>query len=187
MTNKKIILASKSPRRQQLMQEMGLEFETRLREVEEIYPNNLPAEDVAEYLAVLKSTAFEDLAADEVLITSDTTVVLGELVLGKPKDEQEAFDMIKSMVGRSHDVISGVCIKSTEKQVSFSVTTKVFFKSITDEQIRFYIDKYQPMDKAGAYGIQEWIGQVGIDKIEGSYFNVVGLPTAEVYEALDQF
>ena len=187
MIDKKIILASKSPRRKQLMTDLGVDFEIRIREVEEVYPNNLPAEDVAEYLAVLKSGPFDDLQPGEVLVTSDTVVVVDDKVLGKPKSQEEAIEMIASMSGRAHEVISGVSLKSIDKQVSFSVTTQVYFKPLKEEWIRYYVEKYQPLDKAGAYGIQEWIGQVGIDKIEGSFYNVVGLPTTELYEALDQF
>lgn len=187
MSERKLILASQSPRRQQLMKELGFDFEIRIREVEEIYPDIVPAEDVAEYLAVLKSAAFDDLVDGEVLLTSDTTVVLDDKVLGKPIDKEEAYQMIASYSGRAHDVISGVCLKSKDKRVSFSVTTEVYFKTLKPEWINYYIDQYQPYDKAGAYGIQEWIGQIGIEKIVGSHFNVVGLPTVELYEALDQF
>ena len=183
----RLYLASKSPRRKQLLTDMGLKFELKLKEVEEVFPATLAATDVAEYLAKLKASVFTDLSQNELVITSDTTVVLGDKVLGKPKDRDEAMEMLHSMSGKSHEVVSGVCLKSKDKQSSFSVSTKVYFKELTEQEVAYYVDEYKPYDKAGAYGIQEWIGQIAIERIEGSFYNVVGLPTAELYAELKRF
>ncbi|MFA8436451.1 MAG: Maf-like protein [Marinifilaceae bacterium] len=183
-----IILASQSPRRHQMLKELGLTFEIRTKDVEEVYPEHLEAEEVPVYLAELKAEAFvSDLQDDELVITADTVVCLGDQILGKPADRQEAFDMIRGLSGCSHRVISGVCLMSKEKKVAFPAITHVHFKELSDEEINYYIDTYKPFDKAGAYGIQEWIGFVGIDSIEGSYFNVVGLPIQRLYEELKKF
>lgn len=179
----KLILASGSPRRQQFFRDMGLDFEVRLKEIDEVYPENLKAQEVTEYLAGLKAKAFE-LKEKEILVTSDTIVWLDEKVLGKPKNYNEGFLILKELSGKTHQVITSVCLKSVEKTKIFSVITAVTFSELTDEMIQFYIDHYQPFDKAGAYGIQEWIGLVGIEKIEGSYTNVVGLPTQKFYTEL---
>jgi septum formation protein len=191
MLNKKykdsnIILASKSPRRQNLLKELNLEFSIRTKEgIEEIYPKNVENKDVAEYLAELKADAFKnDLKANDILITADTVVILKDRVINKPANKEEAFEMLKSLSGNKHRVITGVCITSKEKKLSFSAFTDVYFRELKEEEINFYIEKYKPFDKAGAYGIQEWIGYIGIEKIEGSYFNVMGLPIQKLYDEL---
>lgn len=183
-----IILASQSPRRQQMLKELGLDFEIKTKDIDEVYPPETPIEDIATYLSELKSEAFEaEMQAKDLIITADTIVCVDDKVLGKPKDYQQAFDMISSLSGRSHRVISGVCIRTKDKKISFSSTTKVYFKKLTSSEINYYIENYKPYDKAGAYGIQEWIGFIGIEKIEGSYFNVVGLPIQRLYEELSNF
>jgi len=188
LDGRKLILASASPRRHQLLKELHLPFETRLRPIEEHYPENLPVMDVAEYLAKLKSTAFYyDLKEDEIIITSDTIVLLGNQIMGKPNNRQEAIEMLKKLSGKPHLVLTAVCLSSKNKQLCFTEKTKVFFKPLTQAEILFYIDTYKPFDKAGAYGIQEWIGSIGIEKIEGSYYTVVGLPVARLYEELKMF
>jgi septum formation protein len=187
-TNKKYILASNSPRRKQLLADMGISFQTRLKEIAEDYPAELPKEKVATYLSEKKAAAYlPELSDNEVLITADTTVVLDNALLEKSANEQEAFEMLKKISGRTHLVITGVTIASLEKKVTFAVTTKVSFKVLSDEIIRYYVEQYKPFDKAGSYGVQELIGMVGISKIDGSYFNVMGLPTAELFEELQLF
>ena len=188
MQNKyKIILASGSPRRQQFFKDFDLEFEIRLKEVDEIYPDNLKAEEITNYLAELKAKAFDgEIAENEVLITSDTLVWLNDKALGKPKDYDDAFQILKSLSNDTHDVITSVCFKTSKKSDTIFDTTKVTFTKLSDESIHYYLDNYKPFDKAGAYGIQEWIGLIGITKIEGSYTNVVGLPTEKVYKYLTQ-
>ncbi len=184
----KIILASKSPRRQQMLTDLGLNYEIRTKEVEEVYPADLKVEDIAVYLAELKAKAFrEELKNNELVITADTVVCVDDTVLGKPKDKADAVKMLQLLSGRSHRVISGVCLMNNKHQKSFTSTTKVFFKALTTEEINYYIDNYQPFDKAGAYGIQEWIGYIGIERIEGSYYNVVGLPIQRLYEEIKNF
>lgn len=183
-----IILASQSPRRHQMLRELGVSFEIKTREVDEIYPEGLRPEEVPLYLAELKSKAFEkDMESNQLVITADTIVCVDDWILGKPVDRADAFNMLKALSGRSHQVISGVCLQSVEKKVSFSTITHVHFKVLSDEEINYYIENYKPFDKAGAYGIQEWIGFIGIDGIEGSYFNVVGLPIQRLYQELSKF
>lgn len=182
-----LILASKSPRRQQLLREAGFEFKVVTKDIDESYPEYLVTAEVAKFIAKKKSEAFKEEVRKNIVITSDTVVIQGEQVLGKPKDRDEAIEMLTLMSGDSHLVISGVCISHQSKQVIFDDITKVFFKELTLTEIEYYVDTYKPYDKAGAYGIQEWIGMIGITKIEGSYFNVVGLPVQQVYEALMQF
>lgn len=179
-----LILASNSPRRQELLKQAGFSFDVFVRDFDESYPEELPAEQVAEFLAVKKNKNYRELLSEQVVITADTTVVLGHLVLNKPADHAEAFSMLKSLSDRTHRVICGVCISSPKKQVAFTEITEVTFGHISDEEINFYIEEYQPFDKAGAYGIQEWIGQTKVVSIKGSYFNVMGLPTHRVYEVL---
>jgi septum formation protein len=180
-----IILASGSPRRQQFLKDLDLDFEIRLKEVEEIYPDHLQGVEITNYLAKLKANAFEGTLADnEILITSDTIVWFENKALGKPKDYTDAFTMLKAMSGKTHEVITSVCFKTQQKTDTLFEVTKVTFNKLTEEVIRYYLDHYKPFDKAGAYGIQEWIGLIGIAKIEGSYTNVVGLPTDKVYEYL---
>ncbi|MCC9074312.1 Maf-like protein [Flavobacterium sp. F-65] len=180
-----LILASGSPRRQQFFKDLDLDFEIRLKDVEEIYPPELQGREITDYLSELKAAAFEgNLKPNEILITSDTIVWHNDKALGKPKDEEDAFNILKSLSNTTHDVITSVCFKSSEKSVIISETTKVTFNVLSDEAIMYYLKNYKPYDKAGAYGIQEWIGFVGVAKVEGSYTNVMGLPTHKVYEYL---
>lgn len=183
LKNYKLILASGSPRRQQFFKDLNLDFEIRLKEVEETYPEHLKASEVTDFLARLKASAFH-LQKNEILVTSDTIVWLDEKVLGKPKNYKDAFVILQKLSGNTHQVITSVCLKSSKKTKVFNTTTKVTFSELTHEMIQFYLKNYKPFDKAGAYGIQEWIGLVGIEKIEGSYTNVVGLPTQEFYKEL---
>ena len=186
--NYKIFLGSKSPRRQALLKNLGFDFEIFTIETEEIFPSDLKKEEVTNHLAQLKAKAYEGkLAENELVITADTIVWHNDNVLGKPKNEKEAFDILKSLSGDSHHVYTSVCIKSKEKEVVFSDCTTVFFSALSDEEINYYITNYKPFDKAGAYGIQDWIGLRAITKIEGSYYNVMGLPTEKLYKALLQF
>ena len=182
----KLILASGSPRRQQFFKDLDLDFEIRLKEIEEIFPPELKAEEITNYLAELKANAFEgELNNNEILITSDTIVWHKNKALGKPKDAHDAFNILKSLSNATHEVITSVCFKTnTETTVMYEVT-KVTFNELSDEAIRYYIENYKPFDKAGAYGIQEWIGFVWVSKIEGSYANVMGMPTDKVYEYLN--
>lgn len=181
----KIILASGSPRRQQFLKDLGINVEIRLKEIEEIYPENLKGEEITNYLAELKAKAFDgELAKNELLITSDTIVWLDGKALGKPKDYDDAFQILKSLSNKTHQVITSVCFKTIEKTDVIFDVTKVTFTTLSNESIRYYLENYKPFDKAGAYGIQEWIGLIGISKIEGSYTNVVGLPTEKVYQYL---
>jgi septum formation protein len=181
----KIILASGSPRRQQFFKDFDINFEIRLKEVEEIYPEHLKAEAITNYLAELKAQAFEgELASNEILITSDTLVWHNDKALGKPKDYDDAFQILKSLSNATHKVITSVCFKTNTTTETIFEVTKVTFTELSNDQIRYYLDNYQPFDKAGAYGIQEWIGLIGISRIDGSYTNVVGLPTEKVYKHL---
>lgn len=179
-----VILASGSPRRQQFFKDLNIDFSIQLKEVEEIYPNHLKGADITDYLAKLKSSAFQNLKENEVLITSDTIVWHNNSALGKPNSNEEAREMLLSLSGNAHKVITSVCISTQKKQRIFNDTTTVFFKKLSEEEINYYIKNFKPFDKAGAYGIQEWIGLIGIEKIEGSYFNVVGLPTEKLYKEL---
>jgi septum formation protein len=181
----KIILASGSPRRQQFLRDLQFDFEIRLKEVAEIYPDHLQGVEITNYLAQLKANAFEGTLKDqEVLLTSDTIVWFENKALGKPKDYDDAFAMLKAMSGKTHEVITSVCFKTNRKTETVFEVTKVTFKNLSDEVIHHYLENYKPFDKAGAYGIQEWIGLIGIAKIEGSYTNVVGMPTDVVFEYL---
>lgn len=185
--DKKIILASNSPRRKELLGGLGIGFEVRvLKGIDESYPETLPTRDIAEFIATKKASAYE-IGDDELLITADTIVVLGDEVMGKPADKADAQRMLRALSGETHQVITGVCIKTTEKEQHFSVTTDVTFKSLTDQEIDYYIDNFSPFDKAGSYGIQEWIGYIGVTGLNGSYFNVVGFPVQRVYQALLNF
>ena len=181
----KLILASGSPRRQQFFKDLDLDFEIRLKEIEEIFPPELKAEEITNYLAELKANAFEgELNNNEILITSDTIVWHNNKALGKPKDTEDAFDILKSLSNATHEVFTSVCFKTKEESTVLYEVTKVTFNELSDEAIWYYIENYKPFDKAGAYGIQEWIGFVGVVKIEGSYANVMGMPTDKVYEYL---
>ena len=186
LRNYSLILASGSPRRQQFFKDLDLDFEIRLKEIEEIYPPELKAEEITNYLAELKANAFEgELKANEILITSDTIVWHNGRALGKPKDEQDAFAILKSLSNSTHDVVTSVCFKTNSETKLLHEITKVTFNELSEDVIRYYIENYKPFDKAGAYGIQEWIGFVGVSKIEGSYANVMGMPTDKVYEYLN--
>jgi septum formation protein len=183
----KLILASGSPRRQQFFKDLDLDFEIRLKEIEEIFPPELKAEEITNYLAELKANAFEgELNDNEILITSDTIVWHNDKALGKPKDAQDAFEILKSLSNATHEVITSVCFKTNNNVEVIYEVTRVTFNELSDEAIFFYIENYKPFDKAGAYGIQEWIGFVGVSKIEGSYANVMGMPTDKVYEYLSK-
>lgn len=185
LKNHHIILASGSPRRQQFFRELGLDFEIRLKPVDEIYSDRLLGSNISDYLAQLKALPFkEELKDKDVLITSDTIVWHENKALGKPRNAEEAFAMIRSMSGKVHDVITSVCFTMTDFEKTVNSVTKVTFKEFTDEEIHYYINNFKPFDKAGAYGIQEWIGQIGVTKLEGSYFNVMGLPVSKVYKVL---
>ncbi len=185
----KIVLASNSPRRRELLGGLGLPFEVRTKQgIDESYPEGLNGEQIALHISKKKAEAYKsDMADDELIITADTIVYVDGEVLGKPKDKEDARRMFKLMSGREHQVITGVCVVAKEKTMQFASVTDVTFTQLEDEEIDYYINNYKPYDKAGAYGIQEWIGYVGITGILGSYFNVVGLPVQRLYTALKQF
>lgn len=186
LANYSIILASGSPRRQQFFKDLDLDFEIRLKEIEEIYPSELKAGEITNYLAELKANAFEgELNDNEILITSDTIVWHNDKALGKPKDKEDAFAILKSLSNVTHEVITSVCFKTKNKTELISEITKVTFNPLTDAVIDYYLEHYKPFDKAGAYGIQEWIGFIGVAKVEGSYTNVMGMPTDKVFEYLN--
>jgi septum formation protein len=176
-----IILFSKSPRRQELLKLMGLNFRVMTKDVDESYPENLSPTEVAEYIATKKAKAFDSEINDEILITADTIVAIDNEILGKPVDAADAFRMLKLLSGRAHDVHTGVALLHQHNVVSFVDTTKVYFRELSDDEINYYIENYQPYDKAGAYGIQEWIGLTAVTRLEGSYTNVMGLPTEILY------
>lgn len=188
LKDKKLILSSNSPRRQELMRGLELDFEVKLNPVDEKIPVDLPAEYVAAFLSKLKAEAYPDeLAENEILITSDTVVIENGNVLGKPANEQEAFDMIKSLSGATHTVMTAVTMMDRTRRITLEDETKVTFRFLQEDEIWHYIKKYKPFDKAGAYGIQEWIGFIGVSRIEGSYFNVMGFPLHLVYEQLKKW
>jgi septum formation protein len=188
LKNKKIVLGSASPRRQELLKLLAVDFEIRLSNADEQFNEKLPPEQIAKFLATQKSEALKNtIIKNEILITADTIVAKEGRILNKPNNEKEAVEMLTFLSNDGHQVITGVSISSTEKSISFSVNTKVFFKKLSSEEINFYIKNYKPFDKAGAYGIQEWIGLIGIEEIQGSYFNVVGLPMQKLYQNLIQF
>ncbi len=182
--NRKIILASSSPRRQYLMKEAGFEFTVEKPDVEESFPSELPVEHVAKYLAEKKAEYFRMNMKNEIVVTADTVVILKGSIMNKPADRNEAIAMLNALSGNTHQVMTGVSIISKEKEVSFDDTTEVTFQHLTSDEIEFYVDEYKPYDKAGAYGAQDWIGMVAIQKIKGSYFNVMGLPIHLVYQHL---
>ena len=185
LAQKRIILASGSPRRQQFLRDLGLNFEIQLNAVDEIYPSNLRREEISNYLAELKAKAFNNsLKENDILITSDTIVWHDERALGKPKSRLEAINMLTKLSNSSHEVITSICLKTNKSSSVFYDSTKVYFKALTEEEIEYYVDTYSPYDKAGSYGIQEWIGFIGITKIEGNYNTVVGLPLNKLYEHL---
>lgn len=179
-----IILASKSPRRQELLQLMGIDFKVVLKDVDESYPSNLSPSEIAVYIAEKKIRAFDEVIKDEIVITADTIVLLDGKILGKPENADHAFEILSDLSGKRHEVITAVSLLKDHQIKSFFELSEVFFKPINSEQIRYYISNYHPMDKAGAYGIQEWIGLVAIDKIIGSYSNIMGLPTHRLYQEL---
>ena len=185
----RIILASQSPRRRELLSGLGLDFEVRvLTDVDEHYPADLPVAEIPLYIAGRKAEAYRaTMAEDELIITADTVVVLGTEVLGKPADLADARRMLRALSGRTHQVMTGVCLLSREKERRFVVTTDVTFKELSDEEILYYTERYRPLDKAGAYGIQEWIGYIGVTGLRGSYFNVMGLPVQRIYCELKVF
>lgn len=188
LKNYRLILASGSPRRQQFFKDLDLDFEIRLKEIEEIFPPELKAEEITNYLAQLKADAFNgELNENDILITSDTIVWHNNCALGKPKDYQNAFEILKSLSDATHEVITSVCFKTNSSLNIISETTKVTFNALSDEAIHYYLENHKPYDKAGAYGIQEWIGFIGVSKIEGSYANVMGMPTDKVFNYLNNF
>lgn len=186
---KRIILASNSPRRRELLGGLDLDFEVKvLPNIDESYPDNLPAAEVAGYISREKAAPYRTLIGeDDLVITADTVVIVGDEVLGKPKDAEDARRMLQLISGRTHQVITGVCLLTTDKEHTFSVTTDVTFKQLSEDEIAYYIEHYKPFDKAGAYGIQEWIGYVGVTSINGSYFNVMGLPVQRLWEEIKKF
>ena len=186
LKNYTIILASGSPRRQQFLKDLDIDFIINTKPVDEIYPLHLKGAEITDFLADLKSKAFTELNDNDVLITSDTIVWHKEKALGKPKDRDDAIKMLQSLSNNTHEVITSLSIKTKQTQKIINDTTLVTFKKLTDEEINYYIDTYKPYDKAGAYGIQEWIGFIGINKIEGSYYNVAGLPVHKLYDELLQ-
>ena len=188
LENYKIILGSKSPRRQELLRGLDIDFEVKEIDVEENYPADLQIDKVPQYLAKQKADAYKNfLQNDTLLITADTIVAHNGKVFGKPKDENDAKDMLKTLANSAHDVITGVCITTKSRQEIFSIVTKVTFSPLTESEIDYYVKKYKPFDKAGSYGIQEWIGFVCVEKIEGSYYNVMGLPIQRIYQMLKTF
>ncbi|MDD6592229.1 MAG: Maf-like protein [Prevotella sp.] len=182
-----IILASNSPRRRELLAGLDVDYEVRvLKDIDETYPDSLPVADIPTYISREKAAAYT-IADNELLLTADTVVVLGNEVMGKPVNDADAKRMLRELSGKTHQVITGVCLTTTKKQHSFSVTTDVTFKELSDDEIDYYVSNYHPLDKAGAYGIQEWIGYIGVTSLQGSYFNVMGLPVQRIYEALADF
>ncbi|APW33047.1 septum formation protein Maf [Prevotella intermedia ATCC 25611 = DSM 20706] len=184
-----IILASNSPRRKELLRGLDIAFDVRVQpDIAEDYPADTAPADVATYISREKANAYKDtIAENELIITADTVVIVGNEILGKPHDDAEAKEMLHKISGRKHQVVTGVCLTTTEKQHCFSVSTDVTFKNLKEEEIDYYIETYRPLDKAGAYGIQEWIGYIGVTALEGSYFNVMGLPVQRIWEELNRF
>ena len=186
MGTHRIILASNSPRRKELLSRLGLSFEVRvMADIDESYPEDIPVSEVALYIAGKKAESYRKvLADDELIITADTVVIVDDEILGKPADADDACRMLHKLSGRTHQVTTGVCLTSLDQERRFSVTTDVTFKALSDEEVNYYVNTYQPYDKAGAYGIQEWIGCIGVTALHGSYYNVMGLPIQRIYEAL---
>ena len=185
-SNYDIILASNSPRRQQFLKDIGLDFSIKTHPVEEIFPEELKAAAISDYLVKLKAAPFDNLKENEIIITADTIVWHNDQCLGKPKDRTEAIQMLQQLSEKKHQVVTSVAFTQSHQQILINETSSVYFKALTQEEIDYYIDNYQPYDKAGAYGIQEWIGTIGIEKIEGSYANIVGLPVAQVLATLEK-
>lgn len=189
LNNYNIILASKSPRRQELLKGIGLNFNVLTKDVDESYPSRLSVYEVAPYLSLKKAKAFEEteLPNDYMIIAADTIVVVGDEILGKPKDKENACEMLLKLSGKKHSVITGVTIRTKDRTKTFSEVSNVVFEKLDSEEINYYIDNLEPFDKAGSYGIQEWIGYIGVSAVEGSYFNVMGLPTQKLYAVLKTF
>ena len=185
-SNYDIILASNSPRRQQFLKDIGLDFRIKTHSVEEIFPEELKAAEISDYLVKLKAEPFKSLTEKQLVITADTIVWHNNQCLGKPKDRAEAVQMLQQLSGEAHQVVTSVAFTQAHQQMVIHQVSTVYFKALTAAEIDYYIDNYQPFDKAGAYGIQEWIGTVGIEKIEGSYTNIVGLPVAQVLATLEK-
>jgi septum formation protein len=184
---KPLILASNSPRRRQILSEAGFQFEVHVKPTDEVFPATMPAAEVPVFLAEQKAAAFENLLGNELLLTADTVVLINGEILNKPNDEDEAFVMLRKLSGQMHQVITGVCLRSSERTESFADITKVYFRELTDDEIRYYIKACRPFDKAGSYGVQDFIGMVGIERIEGSFFTVMGLPIHRVYDVLKPY
>ena len=182
----KIVLASNSPRRRELLSGLNLEYTVRvLPDIDESYPDTLKGEEIPMYISREKAKAYRNsMAEDELIITADTVVCINEKVLGKPRTQEEAKEMLRELSGKTHQVITGVCLMTCGLQRTFSATTQVTFDVLTEDEIEFYVEKFRPLDKAGAYGVQEWIGFVGVSRLEGSYFNVMGLPVQRLYQEL---
>lgn len=185
----RVVLASQSPRRRELLAGLGIPFEVRvIEDIDEHFPEQLPASETALYIAKRKAEAYRgQMTDDELIITADTVVIVGDKILGKPADKADALRMLRLLSGRTHQVTTGVCLMTTKMQRSFDVTTDVTFKALTDEEIMYYVNRYKPFDKAGAYGIQEWIGYIGVTGLHGSYYNVMGLPVQRIYTELQAF
>lgn len=185
----KIILASNSPRRRELLAGLGLPFEVKVLDgIDESYPSSLRSSEVALYIAEKKADAYRDVIGPrEIIITADTVVIVGDDILGKPADEADAERMLHEISGRTHQVTTGVCLLTSDRRQSFSVTTDVTFKELSDDEVRYYVSRYHPFDKAGAYGIQEWIGYIGVTSLRGSYYNVMGLPVQRIHATLTQW
>jgi septum formation protein len=189
LKDRHIILASRSPRRRFLLKQMGLAFTAIHAEIDENYPDGMDPDDIAIFLAEKKAKHFEDLLGhkNNIIITADTLVVIDGHIIGKPDDMEGAREMLKRISGRMHQVVTGVTIRNFEKSVTFTDWTSVYFKSLTEEEIHYYLERFVPLDKAGAYGVQEWIGYIGVQRIDGSYYNVMGLPVQRLYEELSKF
>ena len=189
INNYDIILASRSSRRHALLRQLDIKFRVSALDVKEVFPANMPVNEVAEHISNQKINGFPESKMKEntLIITADTIVAVDQIILGKPSDEKDAFNMLQMLSGRTHKVVTGVSLKSVHKSISFSSQTKVKFKELSDSEILYYIENYQPFDKAGGYGIQEWIGKIGVEWIEGSFYNVMGLPIQKLYKELSNF
>lgn len=185
LKEKNIILASASPRRRELLSGLDFDFKIEVREVDETPPENLKGAEITDFIVRKKASAFDDLKDNDILITSDTLVLLDDEILGKPKNEEEAKRMLKKISGKKHQVITSVCLTTNQNQQTIHDSTDVYFRELSDKEIDYYVDSYQPFDKAGSYGIQEWIGFIGVEKIDGCFFNVMGLPLRLVYDVLN--
>ncbi len=185
LENYRLILASGSPRRQQFLKDLHLDFIIKTKDVKEVYPKYLHGKEITDYLAKLKAKAFAgELEANDILVTADTIVRFNGKVLGKPKDADDAKAMLRELSGQAHEVITSICIKTINKQTIINDSTDVYFKELTDDEINFYVDNFKPFDKAGSYGIQEWLGYVAVKKIKGSFFNVMGFPVHKFYKEM---